>query len=279
MTLQGRCACMANIHTYVYVHVYTGNYIQSTHILPFEQCFFSFHVPAYKHCFRSELVSRQHMDRRRLEEAFMQYALLRVCSWYPSVIKIDILFLHEGLTQTLRDMIPLFLRSFSQRNAGLYSCRCTVISTHYVHMQVHVCFTLIEHRCDVVGCGKVIVLDGNMKNNREVCYAIDAGYMEFDNLPGRIKTGCPNTPAFKSRYCPIHAPFMTIPQNVQFSPAEDSMPTSSTSTQIGAERAAAIIVNKRVTRSSTFYQVVYTYMHAQCMSICAWISALYAHVL
>ena len=58
-------------------------------------------------------------------------------------------------------------------------------------MQLFTCY--LGHRCAKPGCGQVFVLDGNMKNNREVCYAVDAGYAEFRGLPGKIKTGCINT--------------------------------------------------------------------------------------
>ena len=117
---------------------------------------------------------------------------------------------------------------------------------------VTVCM-LTEHRCDIKGCGEVLVLDGNMKNSREVCLATDAGHTEFSGLVGMIRTGCPNTPAYKSRYCVLHSPMATTPCNVQF--AEDGTPvTTSHSTETQA-RHVAIITKKRVTRQSTFYQV------------------------
>ena len=43
-----------------------------------------------------------------------------------------------------------------------------------------------------------------MKNRRDVCLAKDAGFIQYPGLPGRIKTGCMATPAFKSRYCTQH---------------------------------------------------------------------------
>ena len=43
-----------------------------------------------------------------------------------------------------------------------------------------------------------------MKNRRDVCYARDAGFIQFDGLPGLIKTGCTATPAYKSHYCSEH---------------------------------------------------------------------------
>ncbi len=42
-----------------------------------------------------------------------------------------------------------------------------------------------------------MVLDGNIKNHRDVCKARDAGYTEYEGLPGSIKTGCMNTPSVK----------------------------------------------------------------------------------
>lgn len=50
----------------------------------------------------------------------------------------------------------------------------------------------IGHRCSYPGCGDVLVPDGNMKNNQEMCFAVEAGYTEFSGLPGQIQTGCPS---------------------------------------------------------------------------------------
>lgn len=61
------------------------------------------------------------------------------------------------------------------------------------------------HHCDSSNCKRIIVLDGNMKNHRDICAARLAGYAEYEGLPGRITTGCTNTPQLKSRYCVVHA--------------------------------------------------------------------------
>ena len=45
-----------------------------------------------------------------------------------------------------------------------------------------------DHRCDRAGCGEVIILDGNMKNSRQVCFATEAGHTEFNGLPGTVQT-------------------------------------------------------------------------------------------
>ena len=65
-------------------------------------------------------------------------------------------------------------------------------------------FITAAHSCGFPGCHRVLVLDGNMKNRRDVCYAKVAGFIQFDGLSGSIKTGCPATPAFKNRYCSLH---------------------------------------------------------------------------
>ena len=44
------------------------------------------------------------------------------------------------------------------------------------------------HRCDISGCGKVLVLDGNMKNSREVCLATHAECAKFQlGIPTSIR--------------------------------------------------------------------------------------------
>ena len=52
----------------------------------------------------------------------------------------------------------------------------------------------------------VLIMDGNMKNQRDVCLAREAGYIENEGLPGRIKTGCMHSPEHKSCYCNLHSP-------------------------------------------------------------------------
>ena len=57
---------------------------------------------------------------------------------------------------------------------------------------------------DMIRSKKVLVLDGNMKNRRDVCMARDAGYTVYENLPGVVKTGCMNSPEPNSRHCKLH---------------------------------------------------------------------------
>ena len=69
--------------------------------------------------YSNDLESRQCMDRRRLEDAFFQYALLRVAVWYPSQVCIQQLQLHDGLSKTLLEITPLFHKAFIQEYAGM----------------------------------------------------------------------------------------------------------------------------------------------------------------
>ena len=63
---------------------------------------------------------------------------------------------------------------------------------------------IIGHICTYPGCKNVLVLDGNLKNRRDICGAKDAGWIQYPGLAGRIKTGCVSSPSFRSRYCEEH---------------------------------------------------------------------------
>ena len=124
-----------------------------------------------------------------------------------------------------------------------------------IQVLIHIIYK--GHRCEKPGCGQALVLDGNMKNHRDVCCATYAGYAEFSGLPGRVRTGCPNTPAFKSPYCSVHKPMLAVPQRIQL-PEEDSdfdinVPQPDINSK---EEPAGIIIEKRATRNSTFYKVI-----------------------
>lgn len=63
------------------------------------------------------------MDRRRLQEAFIQYALLKVASWYPKHVDIQKLWLHDGLPETLLNVTRIFHKAFTKKYAGkLHTC-------------------------------------------------------------------------------------------------------------------------------------------------------------
>ena len=110
-------------------------------------------------------------------------------------------------------------------------------------------YSYVGHTCKYPGCKKVFVLDGNMKNRRDVCMARDAGYTEYEGLPGSIKTGCMNTPNPKSRYCNIHR--VCICGSKKTIDKDEDTPSLSSSHGGVVER----ILERRTTRNANYYKV------------------------
>lgn len=99
-----------------------------------------------------------------------------------------------------------------------------------------------------------------MKNRRDVCYAKDAGFIQFDGLPGSIKTGCPETPEFKNRYCSHHKSQACDLQSCE--EVDDELDAQSGPTmrmhqkkQSAGNPIAEMILAKKTTRKQTYYQV------------------------
>jgi len=65
---------------------------------------------------------------------------------------------------------------------------------------------ITAHRYTYPGWWKVLILDGNLENQRDVCSATEAGYIKYTNLPGTIKTGCQISLCATSKFCYHHAP-------------------------------------------------------------------------
>ena len=47
----------------------------------------------------------------------------------------------------------------------------------------------------------VLILDGNLKNSRDVHAAEDARFVEYAGLPEQVKTGCMETPQQSGKFC------------------------------------------------------------------------------
>jgi len=138
------------------------------------------------------------MDRRRLEHAHIRYAVLNVAEWYHNFDVKKILFTSDQSEKTLQEFTPLYMKAFYE----MYSSKYTLFT---VWLILCIC-GWTGHRCLKAGCGTVLIIDGNLKNHRSVCAASEAGYVQYDGLQGKIKTGCTNTPSQKSRFCLIHKP-------------------------------------------------------------------------
>lgn len=50
-------------------------------------------------------------------------------------------------------------------------------------------FLITDHVCDVPGCNSVLVMDGNMKNARQVCLCKNVGQLQFSGLHGTVVVG------------------------------------------------------------------------------------------
>ena len=111
-----------------------------------------------------------------------------------------------------------------------------------------------EHKCEKPGCIQAVILDGNMKNHRAVCAATHAGYIVYKDIPGQVRSGCQNSPAFDSS-CTIHKPILAMPQHVQLQNATSEGGELTLDIHKAEEEPVGIITNKRKTRSSTFYEV------------------------
>ena len=198
-----------------------------------------------------DVVERYMLDRRRAEAGHIQYAILRVVSWYPEILATEKLTLHANTDETLSTVVSLYHGAFMAHNA-----RKTKINCHAKNLAIScdLCYVhnIKNRHCSVSGCGSTLVLDGNMKNHRDVCAAKEARYAEFNGLPGMVKTGCPNTPQLKSRYCLDHTP--TSFKSNPASNDADSPPTA-TSTSHSEDVQLAYIVGKQETRQTTLYQV------------------------
>ena len=109
------------------------------------------------------------------------------------------------------------------------------------------------HECGFPGCKSVLVLDGNMKNRRDVCAASEAGFTEYEGLPGVIKTGCQLSPGYQSKYCYTHAPRISHRTG-----GEEQ-------TDVCAEEGIVrLITAKKQTHTETYYQV------HMCNTLCTW---------
>ena len=131
-----------------------------------------------------------------------------------------------------------------------------------VHVATNLCwwFLHLGHSCKFPGCSTVLILDGNMKNRRDICFAKDAGFIEFEGLPGSINTGCHASPAYKSRYCDKH--MSLVCDSCHFE--EDD--TTELDAPVGpilrasqkhklGESVILKIVTKKQTRKQTYYKV------------------------
>ena len=64
------------------------------------------------------LDERQRVDRRRVEDAFFQFALLKAASWYPSIFNISKLPLHAKALETISNFTTVYHGAFMAKYSG-----------------------------------------------------------------------------------------------------------------------------------------------------------------
>ena len=90
--------------------------------------------------------------------------------------------------------------------------------------------------------------------------ACDEGFVEYPSLPGRIITGCVNSPAYKSRFCTQHSPRSSVskPRKQSVSDVHNALDSTETSEKPPFETGESIIkmiLKKRETRGGIYYKV------------------------
>lgn len=79
----------------------------------------------------SLLTERQRVDRRRMEDAFFQYALLRATSWYPQ-FSVSALPLHSYVESTLSKFTCAYHGAFMEKYASKYTSTLRYFRTKYI---------------------------------------------------------------------------------------------------------------------------------------------------
>ena len=87
-----------------------------------------------------------------------------------------------------------------------------------------------------------------MKNRRDVCAATEAGYLEYEGLPEKIKSGCQLTPLQAHKCCYFHASRVSKPI--------DQHSTEGSQRADSEEGIIKFIISKKTLRSGTHYQVI-----------------------
>lgn len=114
----------------------------------------------------------------------------------------------------------------------------------------------IAHSCHYPGCGTVLVIDGNMKNRRNICAATEAGYVQYCNLPRSIKTGCQLSPLSTSKYCYHHAPHASAGLFLQERELNSELSSAQPASTPTHEGIVQFILSKKATRGQVYYQVI-----------------------
>ncbi|CAB4004926.1 Hypothetical predicted protein [Paramuricea clavata] len=170
------------------------------------------------------------MGRRRLEEGFILFAALEVNDEYSLAL--------ESIPYDKTELAKIVV----EQCESVFYKKWT------------------DHICDVPGCKSVVVIDGNMKNARQVCSCLDVGELHFDGMSGSILVGCQNTPGKKSRFCDVHKDAACALKD-DWSSMTDSIEQKPTSGVLESDDTDVLpikVLNERETRQGKFYEVLWS---------------------
>ncbi|KXJ21076.1 hypothetical protein AC249_AIPGENE27746 [Exaiptasia diaphana] len=164
---------------------------------------------------------RKGLDRRRLEEAFIVYASL------------DLMRRHN-----------FEIEHFPYDKSEL--TKLVVICFHSIFVS-----KWSEHSCQHKGCKNVVVIDGNMKNCRQVCSCKGVTQLQFEGMIGAITVGCLNTPAKGLRLCKDHST-----TSIAFRDDENLMNEKQCDDKDDKDDLLPLsVINERETRSGKFFEI------------------------
>ena len=120
---------------------------------------------------------RTMIDRRRITHAYFLYTYLELGARYGII---DYQVIEGG---NLEDTILKNKNSFKLKFEEKWS---------------------VDHKCDVPGCAKVMVIDGGLTPHRSVCAAKLSTIKIFDKANISYLIGCPKMPINESKFCKDH---------------------------------------------------------------------------
>lgn len=74
------------------------------------------------------IVERHKLDRRRLEAAHFQFAILQVAMWYPQHIDMEELHLHSALQTSLQTVVAVYHGAFMCKYASEFFAQSATLN-------------------------------------------------------------------------------------------------------------------------------------------------------
>ena len=94
----------------------------------------------------------------------------------------------------------LMMSNYFRTSYTLWYC----LKTHHPNYEKFIFYPYFRHHCDVIGCGRALIIDGGLKPHRPICQAKLNGVKKF-TLAGVVTvTGCTAIPLPGEKFCKEH---------------------------------------------------------------------------